>query len=87
VRYPLWYELRAVRALVRRERTSSLLALGFFEYLTPQRLADASRDARLGAWRRHRVRYPLWYELRAVRALVRRERTPSRFDLWESVAT
>jgi hypothetical protein len=33
------------------------------------------------------VRYPLWYELRGVRALVRRERTPSRFDLWESAAT
>ena len=50
-------------------------------------VSDASRDARLGAWRRHRVRYPLWYVLRAVRALVRGERTPSRFDLWESVAT
>ena len=69
------------------DRTSSLLALAFVEYLTPQRLADASRGARLGAWRRHRVRYPLWYELRGVRALVRRERTPSRFDLWESAAT
>jgi SAM-dependent methyltransferase len=69
------------------DRTSSLLALAFVEYLTPQRLADASRDARLGAWRRRRVRYPLWYELRGVRALVRRERTPSRFDLWESAAT
>jgi SAM-dependent methyltransferase len=64
----------------------TLLALAFVEYLTPQRLADASRGARLGPWRRHRVRYPLWYELRGVRALVRRERTPSRFDLWESVA-
>jgi SAM-dependent methyltransferase len=42
---------------------------------------------RLGPWRRRRVRYPLWYELRGVRALVRGERTPSRFDLWESVAT
>jgi SAM-dependent methyltransferase len=69
------------------DRASTLLALAFVEYLTPRRLADASRDARLGPWRRHRVRYPLWYELRAVRALVRGERTPSRFDLWESVAT
>ena len=68
------------------DRTSTLLALAFIEYLTPQRLADASRHARLGPWRRHRVRYPLWYELRGVRALVRGERTPSRFDLWESVA-
>ena len=67
-------------------RADTLLALAFVEYLTPQRLADASRGARLGPWRRHRVLYPLWYELRGVRALVRRERTPSRFDLWESVA-
>ena len=66
-------------------RKDSLLALAFVEYLTPQRLEDASRQARLGPWRRHRVRYPLWYELRPVRALVRGERTPSRFDLWESV--
>ena len=68
------------------DRRATLLALAFVEYLTPQRLADASRGARLGPWRRHRVRYPLWYELRGVRALVRGERTPSRFDLWESVA-
>lgn len=63
----------------------ALLALAFVEYLTPERLADASREARLGSWRRHRVLYPLWYELRGVRALLRGERTPSRFDLWESV--
>ena len=69
------------------KRAETLLALPFVEYLTPERLADASRDARLGPWRCRRVRYPLWYELRGVRALVRRERTPSRFDLWESVAT
>jgi SAM-dependent methyltransferase len=66
-------------------RASALLALAFVEYLTPQRLADASRAARLGPWRRHRVLYPLWYELRGVQALLRRERTPSRFDLWETV--
>jgi hypothetical protein len=29
------------------------------------------------------VLYPLWYGLRGVRALVRGERAPSRFDLWE----
>ena len=68
-------------------RASTLLGLAFIEYLTPQRLADASRGTRLGPWRRHRVRYPLWYELRGMRALVRGERSPSRFDLWESVAT
>ena len=68
-------------------RAATLLALSFVEYLTPQRLADASRGLRLGPWRRHRVRYPLWYELRGARAFVRRERMPSRFDLWESAAT
>jgi SAM-dependent methyltransferase len=68
-------------------RAAALLALTFVEYLTPQRLADASVGARLGPWRRHRVRYPLWYELRGVRALVRRERAPSRFDLWECAVT
>ena len=68
-------------------RAAALLALAVVEYLTPQRLTDASRTVRLGPWRRHRVRYPLWYELRGVRALVRGERAPSRFDLWESIAT
>jgi len=67
-------------------RAKALLALASVEYLTRERLADASRHVRLGPWRRHRVRYPLWYELRGVRARVRRERIPSRFDLWESVA-
>ena len=69
------------------DRAPTLMAVSFVEYLTRGRLADASRDVRLGPWRRHRVRYPLWYELRGVRALLRGERPPSRFDLWESVAT
>ena len=69
------------------DRRDALLALPFVEYLTAQRLADASRGVALGMWRRHRVRYPLWYELRGLRARLRGERTPSRFDLWECVAT
>ena len=68
------------------ERAATLLAVSFVEYLTRERLTAASRDARLGPWRRHRVRYPLWYELRGVRARLRGDRPPSRFDLWESVA-
>ena len=68
------------------DRMDALLALDFVEYLTRERLADATRGVALGLWRRHRVRYPLWYELRGVRARLRGERTPSRFDLWESVA-
>ena len=62
---------------------ADLTALPFLEYLTRERLSDAS--AALGmAWRRHRVRYPLWYELRPVFAWLRRQRPPSRFDLWEA---
>jgi SAM-dependent methyltransferase len=67
-------------------RADALLALPFAEYLTRRRLADASRGAPLGEWRRHRVLYPLWYELRAVRARLAGERVPSRFDVWEAVA-
>jgi SAM-dependent methyltransferase len=81
--------VREKRANAEREfgsRAPTLLAMSFVEYLTRERLADASRGVRLGPWRRHRVRYPLWYELRGVRALLRGERPPSRFDLWESVA-
>ena len=66
-------------------RAPMLLALAFVEYLTRERLADASRGAQLGPWRRHRVLYPMWYELRGIRALLRGDRAPSRFDLWESV--
>jgi SAM-dependent methyltransferase len=67
-------------------RAESLMALPFVEYLTPERLADASRGLAFGAWRRHRVLYPIWYELRAIRAALRGERPPSRFDVWEAAA-
>ena len=63
-------------------RAGVLLAPPFIEFLTRERLVRAS--AALGlVWRRHRVRYPLWYELRPVAAFLRRRRPPSRFDLWE----
>jgi len=63
------------------KRAPILTSLGAIEYLTPARLAAAS--APLGiAWRRHRVRYPLAYELRPFLAALRRQRRPSRFDLW-----
>lgn len=65
------------------ELAPDLIALPFVEYLTRERLSRAS--ATLGiAWRRHRVGYPLWYELRPVIAWLRRQRQPSRFDLWEA---
>lgn len=59
-----------------------LLALGSIEYLTRERLVDASLGSGI-SWHRHRVRYPLWYELRPIKAWLRRKRPPSRFDLWE----
>jgi SAM-dependent methyltransferase len=63
-------------------RAGDLLALPFVEFLTADRLRAASAGLRL-TWRRHRVRYPLWYEARALAAWFRRRRAPSRFDVWE----
>jgi SAM-dependent methyltransferase len=62
-------------------RATSLLALPFIEYLTRGTLARASRPLGL-TWRRHRVLYPLWYELRPLAARLKGKRAPSRFDLW-----
>jgi len=81
--------LRAKRQDAQRrfgDRAEALMALAVVEYLTRERLAEASRGLGLGPWRRHRVLYPLWYELRAVRAALRGARPPSRFDVWEAVA-
>jgi len=81
--------LRAKRADAERRfgaRAEALMALAVIEYLTKERLADASRGLGLAPWRRHCVLYPLWYELRAVRAALRGERPPSRFDVWEALA-
>ena len=60
-----------------------LLAQNFIEYLTPERLASAAPQL---SWQRHRVLYPLWYELRPVIARIRGARLPSRFDLWTARA-
>jgi len=65
------------------ERADALLALPAIEYLTRERLAAASEPLAL-IWRRHRVRYPWWYEARPFLALLRGRRHPSRFDLWEA---
>lgn len=65
-------------------RAEELMALPFVEYLTSSRLEGASKGLGL-TWRRHRVRYPLWYELRPLMARLRGARTPSRFDVWEGV--
>lgn len=60
-----------------------LLAYNPIEYLTVDRLTHASRGLGL-EWRRHRVRYPWWYELRPITARLGGARPPSRFDLWEA---
>jgi SAM-dependent methyltransferase len=62
-------------------RAEALMSLPFIEFLTRERLAAASTPLGL-SWRRHRVRYPLWYELRPLKAALRGERAPSRFDYW-----
>ena len=56
-----------------------LLAPEFIEYLTRKRLAGAAPAL---IWTRHRVRYPLWYEMRPLFARLKGRRAPSRFDLW-----
>jgi len=66
-------------AMVREKRaTPGLAVFDCIEFLTRERLAQASALA----WTRHRVRYPPWYELRPLAALLRGARRPSRFDLW-----
>lgn len=66
-------------AMVREKRgTPGLAALDCIEFLTPGRLAEASGRT----WTPHRVRYPLWYELRPLAAWLRAARRPSRFDVW-----
>ena len=67
-------------------RAAALMSLPFIEYLTRDRLAAASEAQGL-IWQRHRVRYPLWYELRPAVARLRRQRRPSRFDVWEAIVT
>ena len=62
-------------------RADALLALPFIEYLTRERLAEASASLGL-TWRRRRILYPLWYEMRPLFARLRGQRRPSRFDLW-----
>lgn len=63
------------------ERADALLGLPAIEFLTRNRLEQASQDLGL-AWRRHKVRYPLWYELRPFLARLQGRRVPSRFDFW-----
>lgn len=61
-----------------KRRARGLAAIDCIEFLTRQRLTAASRLT----WRRQRVAYPLWYELRPLVARLKHQRRPSRFDLW-----
>lgn len=66
-------------------RAQTLMAPAFVEFLTAARLAAVTGIDLV--WRRHRVRYPVWYEARPLVAWLRRRRQPSRFDLWECTVT
>ena len=72
-------EKRALGQTCFGSRAAVLLNRDFIEYLTRERLSDAWPGL---TWLRHRVRYPLWYEMRAIRARLVRRRRPSRFDIW-----
>jgi SAM-dependent methyltransferase len=72
-------EKRAAASRVFGELAPVLGRARFAEYLTDERLAAAGGGLR---WRRLRVRYPLWYELRPIVARLRGLREPSRFDVW-----
>jgi hypothetical protein len=61
----------------------ALMALPFIEFLTLERLRAAAPELE---WTRHRVRYPIGYELRPWLATLAGKRRPSRFDLWTAVA-
>ncbi len=75
-------EKRRTGARTFGDRADDLLGLPFLEYLTQERLHNAVLGL---SWRRHRVRYPLWYELRPLVARLKRRRPPSRFDVWEAL--
>jgi SAM-dependent methyltransferase len=64
--------------VLEKRRNSGLAAIDCIEFLTPEALTQASGLV----WQRHRVTYPPWYELRPLLAWLRRDRRPSRFDLW-----
>lgn len=78
-------EKRAQAGALFGARADDLLGIPFIEFLTRERLENASAGLPLH-WRRHRVRYPLWYEARPLIARLRRRRRPSRFDVWEATA-
>ncbi len=90
---PFYRRAESGEAMAREKRESTrqrfpdladaLLANPAIEYLTPELLNTVAH--RLGlSFRRHRVRYPFWYEIRPFLAFLRHRRPPSRFDIWEA---
>jgi SAM-dependent methyltransferase len=75
-------EKRAGTTLPMGNARADLLAIPSIEFLSRRRLEEASQGL-VTSWRRHRVLYPLRYELRPLWARLRGRRTPSRFDVWE----
>ena len=65
-------------------RADDLTTLPLVQYLTRDRIESASQGLDF-TWARTRVRYPMWYELRPALAALKRQRPPSRFDLWETI--
>lgn len=62
-------------------RADVLLSQNFIEFLTRDRLERALAGL---TWLCHRVRYPLWYEMRPLIAQLTGRRSPSRFDVWST---
>jgi ubiquinone/menaquinone biosynthesis C-methylase UbiE len=62
-------------------RAEILLSQNFLEFLTREKLEKALPSL---TWIRHRVRYPLWYEMRPLLAQFKGKRSPSRFDVWSA---
>ena len=74
-------EKRRDTARIFSDLAGDLLALTPVEYLTQKSLECAAAPAGL-SFERSRVRYPLAYETRGVKARLLGKREPSRFDLW-----
>lgn len=90
---PFYRRAESGEEMVREKRESThrnfpdlanaLLSVPAIEYLTRERLDAVAGPFGL-TFRRHRVRYPFWYEVRPLVSFLRRRRPPSRFDVWEA---
>lgn len=74
-------EKNALAAAQFGARAEVLTSQNFIEFLTRQRLETARASL---SWSRHRVCYPLWYEMRPLLGWLGGNRRPSRFDVWSA---